>query len=284
MPKTIKSYLSSVRSMHVDAGFPFECCESPTVQRLIRGIKRFYGEKTRTPKLPITLAILQKLTSIPGDLGLRNNLNFDAAIKLAWAGFSRCGEFTVPDGQAFDPTVYLTRNSIEFIPSIEEPTHIRLSLPSSKTDLFRKGVLVLIARAPFGGGPGSTCAVLALQCLFRSDPQPAANSPLFTDGAGSPLSRKSFISLLKHRLSAIGLDQSLYAGHSFCRGAATAAAAVGYSDYEIQLLGRWRSDAYKLDIDVPAARVLHLSSRLHLASASTPVPDPPVLHFAPVLA
>jgi hypothetical protein len=123
--------------------------------------------------LPITLAILQKLTLISGDLGLRDNLNFDAAIKLVWAGLLRCVEFTVPDGQAFDPTVYLTRNSIEFIPSIEEPTHICLTLPSSKTDLFRKGVLVLIARAPFGGGPGSMCAVLVLQCLFHSDSQPA---------------------------------------------------------------------------------------------------------------
>ncbi|KAI0077821.1 hypothetical protein K474DRAFT_1707003 [Panus rudis PR-1116 ss-1] len=38
-----------------------------------------------------------------------------------------------------------------------------------------------------------------------------------------------------------------------------------YSDYEIQQLGRWRSDAYKLYIDVPKDRILHLSTRLHWA-------------------
>ncbi|KAI0820425.1 hypothetical protein BC628DRAFT_1276145, partial [Trametes gibbosa] len=51
------------------------------------------------------------------------------------------------------------------------------------------------------------------------------------------------------RLTALGLDSSKYSGHSFRRGAATSAAAVGYADHEIQLLGRWRSDAYKLYID-----------------------------------
>ena len=135
-----------------------------------------------------------------------------------------------------------------------------------------------------GGESDSTCAVLALQRLFLQDPQLSSNSPLFTDGTGSPLSRNSFISLLKNRLASIGLDRTLYSGHSFRRGAATSAAAVGYSDYEIQLLGRWRSDAYKLYIDVPDARILHLSSRLHVACAPAPVPNPPALPFAPVLA
>ena len=284
LPKTIKSYISSVRSLHVDAGLPFECCESPTVQRLVRGIKRFYGERVRTPKLPVTLPILRKLTSVSGDLSLRDNLNFDAAIKIAWSGFLRCGEFTVPDGHSFDPAVHLTRSSITFIPSIGEPTHIRLTLPSSKTDPFRKGVSILVAKALSEKEADSTCAVLALRRLFLQDPQPSSNSPLFTDGTGSPLSRNSFISLLKIRLAAIGLDQARYSGHSFRRGAATSAATVGYSDYEIQLLGRWRSDAYKLYIDVPDARILHLSSRLHVATAPAPVPDPPALPFAPVLA
>ena len=128
-------------------------------------------------------------------------------------------------------------------------------------------VSILVARAPVGKGASLTCAVLALQCLFLNDPHHTANSPLFMDGAGSPLSWKSFLSLLKHQLAEIGLNQSLYAGHSFHRGAATSAAAVGYSDYEIQLLGRWCSNAYKLYIDVPTTHVLHLSSLLKVYAA-----------------
>ena len=41
-----------------------------------------------------------------------------------------------------------------------------------------------------------------------------------------------------------------YTGHSFQWGAASSAVAVGYSDYEIQLLGCWCSDTYLLYIDI----------------------------------
>ncbi|KAJ7878330.1 hypothetical protein B0H14DRAFT_3778456 [Mycena olivaceomarginata] len=79
--------------------------------------------------------------------------------------------------------------------------------------------------------------------------------------------KMAFIRTLKARITAIGLDQSGYSGHSFRRGAATAAAIAGYADFEIQLLGRRRSDTYKLYLDVPRNRVLSLSARLHVAAA-----------------
>ena len=200
------------------------------------------------PELPITLAILQRLSAVSGDFGLRDNTNFDVAVKLAWARFLQCGEYTVANSQSFNPTIHLTCSSVEFISNIEETTHIHLTLPSSKTDLFRKGVSILVAKAP--GSGVSTCAVLALKHLFGNHPQPSG-SPLFTDGTGSPLTQNSFNSLLKLLLAAIGLDQSLYSGHSPHQGMASSAAAVGYSDYKIQLLRQWCSNAYKFYIDVP---------------------------------
>ncbi|KLO04126.1 hypothetical protein SCHPADRAFT_788685, partial [Schizopora paradoxa] len=50
-------------------------------------------------------------------------------------------------------------------------------------------------------------------------------------------------------LAAAGIDPSPFAGHSFRRGAASAAAAAGFADHEIQLLGRWHSDCFKLYIE-----------------------------------
>ncbi|KAG6872289.1 hypothetical protein C0995_011232, partial [Termitomyces sp. Mi166 len=67
-PKTVKGYLSAVRSLHVDEMFPFDACKSKTVRRVIHDIKRFHGERDRSPKQPITLDILQKLASVAGDL------------------------------------------------------------------------------------------------------------------------------------------------------------------------------------------------------------------------
>lgn len=41
----------------------------------------------------------------------------------------------------------------------------------------------------------------------------------------------------------IGIDHSHYKGHSFCIGAATHFASLGYSEAYIQKLGRWNSNA-----------------------------------------
>lgn len=138
---------------------------------------------------------------------------------------------------------------------------------------------ITIAAAP----GSSTCAVKSLKNLFTIQPLPST-APLFADHLGKPLTRSTFITTLKTRLASIGLDSTKYSGHSFRRGAATSAAAAGYSDYEIQLLGRWRSDAYKLYLDVPHNRVLHLSARLHVAAARSPLFEPPALLVVPVVA
>ena len=43
----------------------------------------------------------------------------------------------------------------------------------------------------------------------------------------------------------IGLGGSKYLGHSFRNGAATTVVEKGISDATIQILSRWKSDAYK---------------------------------------
>ncbi len=275
-PKTIKSYLTGVRSLHVDADLPFAVCESPVVQRLIRGIKRYHGERARNPKLPITLDILRRLCSSLSPTSLQD-VNFQAAITLAFAGFLRCGEFTVSKESAYSPSTSLSRGSAQFLPDLATATHVVISLPASKTDPFRKGVSILVASAP----GAATCPVSALRHLFQMDPQDPAVPMFLGDVPGSPLTRSSFVIRLKSLLSALGFDGAKYSGHSFRRGAATSAASVGYADHEIQQLGRWRSDAYRLYIDVSRDRILHLSTRLHWADPRTQDFEPPALPFAP---
>lgn len=120
------------------------------------------------------------------------------------------------------------------LPLTRHTTWVRLTLPSSKTDPFHKGVSILIARAP----AASTCAVPALRHLFLSDPQ-LLSALLFSDiVASSPLTRNTFIKTLKDHLLARGFNSSKFLGHSFCTGAAPSAALVGYSDYKIQLPSR----------------------------------------------
>jgi hypothetical protein len=72
-----------------------------------------------------------------------------------------------------------------------------------------------------------------------------SSSPLFSLASGLLFSRSHLIAKVRELLPAIGEDPKKDAGHSFRIGGATAAATLGYTEYEIQVLGRWRSLAYQ---------------------------------------
>ncbi|CAK5267110.1 unnamed protein product [Mycena citricolor] len=276
-PKTIKQYISHIRSLHVDADLPFSSCESPILQRLIRGIKRFHGERDRKPVQPITLPILTAMLAQlqPGITPGHTTLH--AAFTLAYAGFLRSGEITAGSGSG-NASLNLKRSNVEFLPNFDDCTHIQLTLPASKTDPFRKGVTVSIAAAP----GRSTCPAAALKRMFTEFPC-SDNAPLFEGLDGKPLQYKAFVSGLRGALDRAGIKSDDFAGHSFRRGAASEAAAAGFSDYEIQMLGRWRSDCYKLYIENSLSRILSLSKNLHMAHPhSIPYTPPAFRDYAPM--
>jgi len=154
------------------------------------------------------------------------------------------------------------------------PTHARPLSPCRNPTLSGKGFWSLLAQ-PLMLPPAPSM----LQHLYSIDPQPP-HAPLFSGLNGCRISHGTFIACLNLSLSAAGLSGQ-YTGHSFRHGAASSAAVAGYLDYEIQLLGCWCSDVYRLYIDVPHDRLLHLSAWLHWAIPDTQPFAPPELHFAP---
>ena len=67
---------------------------------------------------------------------------------------------------------------------------------------------------------------------------------------------------LNNILQEAGLNANHYNTHSFRIGAATSAQDSGISDANIQMLGRWKSDAYKLYIRTPREDLAKLSGQL----------------------
>ncbi len=61
--------------------------------------------------------------------------------------------------------------------------------------------------------------------------------------AKSKVLLSKFLQQLSLVFRSCGLDSSKYKSHSFCIGAATFAADCGFSDTQIRLMGRWKSDA-----------------------------------------
>ena len=78
-----------------------------------------------------------------------------------------------------------------------------------------------------------------------------ANGPLFMFQDNTPVSRDMFSNRLQTSLTFLGYDTKFYKNHSFRIGAATWAKSRGVSDDQIQLCGRWKSDAYKKYMRIP---------------------------------
>ncbi|KAJ7252605.1 hypothetical protein C8J57DRAFT_1474228 [Mycena rebaudengoi] len=220
-PPTIKAYLCHVRSMHTDADIPFTVCDSPMVQRLFRGIKRFHGDPDRAPKSPITLPVLLAMldTLQPGVVAGHDQLY--ASWCLAFAAFLRSGEFTLKRGK-FHRQTCLSRDSVEFLPSLENPDRVILTLPASKTDPFRKGIRITVAAAP----GHRSCAVAALKRLFEAQPR-SGSAPLFEGLDGDAMRYDYLVKSVRTALLSAGINPANFAGHSFRRGAASQAAAGG---------------------------------------------------------
>ena len=256
--KTIKQYLVHIRSLHRDLYLQHDDCSAPQLQSLLRGVMRWHGVKGKKERLPITRDILHSLLArLPiGDHHTR------AWFCVACSGFLRTSEFTTSNSD-FDPRANLTRDSVTFHPDMQSAESVSIVLPTSKTDVFREGVTIRLAAIP--GSP--SCPVAALRALFTASPLPPSSS-LFAFADGSHLTRDKSISTVRKYLALIGQDSPKFSGHSWRRGAATAAKLAKISDSDIQLLGRWTSDAFKAYFELPPSHILRVNASLHWAPPS----------------
>ena len=172
----------------------------------------------------------------------------------------RCGEFTIENGQEFHPSfnLYVCDMTI-----LADCLHLRLKV--SKTDPFRQGVIIKLFPTNNIICPFKVCTMyMRHRMQSNTGPQDplyidvnnvalsrGPKDPLFIDVNNVALSRINCLNMLKHALTWVGYDFSLYSGHSFQIGAATTAGSAHVEDYLIKILGRWSSDAYCRYIRTP---------------------------------
>ncbi|XP_069130780.1 uncharacterized protein [Argopecten irradians] len=231
---TIKIYICGIRFMCLENNIAYPFSQNmPRLQASLTGVKRSQIRATK-PRLPITFPILQSICHY-----LRKNSKdpmMETVCVVAFFGFLRCGEFTVSG--AFDPSIHLCINDLVVMKDC-----ILLTLKTSKTDPFRKGVVIRLFSTNHSVCPYNMCVkYMAYRSRMQALPQP--HDPLFVNNMGQVLTRSMFIALLKHTLECLNLDSSAYNGHSFRIGAATSASSVRMEDHMIKTLGRWSSDAY----------------------------------------
>lgn len=175
------------------------------LQRVVRGITCSQGSLPANPHLPISSNILHIIHSAL-DLNSFDDHMFCAACLLAYFGFLRSAEFTVPSLSAFNPSHHLAVCDISVdVPF--NPSCLQICMKASKTDPFWKGCNILI-------GPGSPplCAIQAIVSFLEHQGNHPGTLFLFEDGLALSFS------LLTDRFRVILLSAGLpgdFSSHSF---------------------------------------------------------------------
>ena len=258
-PASIKVYLAAVRHMQVLLGLPEPQAVSslPRLKLVLNGIARgrAYTGSPQKPRLPIMIHVLKKLfTTLKQRTPSFDNCMLWAACSLCFFGFFRAGEITVPSKTSFNPNHHLAWGDVS-ADCASKPSCIRVHLKVLKCDQFGKGVDVFLGVTGCPLCPVTACsAYIAVR-------GPTAG-PFFIQMDGTPLSKGAFVQQVKALVSDVGLDASLYSGHSFRIGAATSAAQAGIQDSTIQALGRWSSGAFLTYVRTPRSQLAGLSREL----------------------
>ena len=143
---TVKSYLSAIRHAQIGLGLGDpKIPEMPRLEYIVKGFhRRMAANGGARPRLPITPAILRSLKMV----WVRESDSFNASMLWAAAclcffGVLRSGEIVVPSDSAFDEAIHLCVGDIS-IDSRTAPSVLTILLKASKTDLYRRGVSLVI--------------------------------------------------------------------------------------------------------------------------------------------
>lgn len=231
----IEEVLYSIAWAHSIAGYDNPCA-SNLVLNVAEGAKRQLSRPC-SKKEPITPDILKKLVEQFGS----NNSLYDKRIVtmclIAYAGFLRFSELV--NIRACDILFY--------------PTHVSIFIEKSKTDKYRQGTYVIIAKTD-----RITCPVAFLSSYIKDaninledDKYIFRQISFYKSSNSYKLRNAGHISytrareLLLEKLESLGLETSKFGLHSLRSGGATSAANAGISDRIFKKHGRWKSDRAK---------------------------------------
>lgn len=237
---TANTYVSALGYCHRLAGV-----NDPTkvfwVLEMLKGYGKL-GSRVDT-RLPITLPILRNIMQQTPTLcssEYRAYL-FKAMCTTAFFAFLRIGEITCCPRS---PNVLQIDQVVKLVDNAGTITGLKITFANFKHSYNRPNVTLTLNRR------ADICPVQSLLDYFTC--RGVSAGPLFRTRDGLAVTRKLFTDYLATIFRACGLDSTKYKGHSFRIGAATFAAECGYSDAQIRLMGRWKSEAFRKYIRCPS--------------------------------
>lgn len=228
--KGIKSYLCAISHHCVILDVQISIPAMLKLHKLIRGIRRHQGSSfTRPLRDPITTVHLKRIFNYlkVSHLSDHNKALFWAASTLAFFGLLRVSEYTCPLISSFDETTNLLVSDVKFTPKA-----MLVFIKASKNDPFRVGCHLTI-----GSTSNFLCPRSAMLAFIGH--RGLHTGPLFTHKDGTYLTRARLATFLNSIF-----NSELINTHSFRIGGATALSLAGYTDAQIQIIGRWRSNSF----------------------------------------
>ena len=227
----VESAVNAVSWVHKLAGLG-TITTSPFVRAVQEGLTRKLAKPVRK-KEPVTVEMLSAIAQASSDS--LTDLRLLAMAMLAFSAFLRCDEL-----------IKLRCCDITF-----NGESMSMRLPKNKTDQYRDGAVMLVARTG-----SSTCPVSIMEKYF-SKAELTQDAPTYVfrgivhTKTGERLQRSGHLSytrvreLVKQKLAGIGYDVTKIGMHSFRSGGATAAANAGVPDRLFKRHGRWHSESAK---------------------------------------
>ena len=231
---TVEEATNAIAWLHEVACLP-PITHSPIIRSTMAGLKRRMAQP-RVRKEPVTIEMLNGMArSMPDPITLSESRLLAMSL-LAFAGFLR-----------FDELAKLRCCDVSF--SVD---HVTLYIQQSKTDQYRDGASVVIAKSV----SPEICPVFRLQeyirlasidlhtpeRLFRAITKTKSGERL--RGSGS-ISYTRIRELVMAKFKQLGYDASKFGLHSFRAGGASLAANAGVPDRLFKRHGRWKSESAK---------------------------------------
>ena len=243
--KTIKAYLYGIQFHGSIRGHHHKITDMPHLGYILHDIRRTQGAcHSRPRRWPITLTH-KNYVHIGRIHHKEDTYMLKAAITVAYFGMLRVSEYTCTNVHRYDAERNLMRQDIYAMQHM-----VIIHIKSSKTDPFRVGVSIRIVATSH-----TICPVWWVRAFLQS--QRESYGLLFMFRSGWFLVRSDIAKLIKNSLDEINLNT-----HSLRGGAATNLANLGVPDYVIQMMVRWRSDAYKRYLHFSDAYINQLHARM----------------------
>ena len=258
---TMSAYLSGVRAYHIASGYSEPKLRLPMVKLILKGQGNWDKLQAKlngvTGRLPVTITMMKFIKNklIKAKWPLMEKRLFWAVATIAWSGAFRIHELCSRTKTEFDPqTTLLWRDITTGNITIkgENLDSISVHVKSPKIDRIGAGDDIEVFQ--LGNFMCPTAAMDKYRECNRLREEP--DMPVFRLDSGECFTGEG----MNRRLKALTMDMAdMVPGgevksHSFRSGVVSEMARAGYSDQDLQAVGRWSGPSYKLYCKLPRTR------------------------------